>query len=269
MALFKEIHCKKCGKKTNVLTRWKLLDKNYVCGECTKSIPATIINSLETMSFEEFEDLISYIEYSQSELKSKFNETHSYQGVHLDADNKLFYTKASLLDEYMCFELKYLKVFNLYFMPNDVKDGLLGKKVEGKLIASYQMGWPSVLYNKVHNKNISATAKSKLLSSKISYENPKGMDEFLALFNTVWEEAMVDEYGNYENSAEQVAFSDELQQAMILFMIDDLEETSIDDLKAQRNRLIKSFHPDKDGQIDTKFSQKINSAYELLKEQLK
>ena len=43
------------------------------------------------------------------------------------------------------------------------------------------------------------------------------------------------------------------------------EGYTLDELKKQRNRLLKSFHPDEGSEETKKYAQKINSAYELLK----
>lgn len=55
---------------------------------------------------------------------------------------------------------------------------------------------------------------------------------------------------------------------MALFMLDDLENITLEKVKMQRNRLIKTFHPDKGSADDTNYAQKINNAYEVLKSYL-
>ena len=57
----------------------------------------------------------------------------------------------------------------------------------------------------------------------------------------------------------------ELHHAATLFMIDDLENVSLDDLKKRRNELIKTFHSDNRNVSEDSCSQKINDAYEVLK----
>lgn len=54
--------------------------------------------------------------------------------------------------------------------------------------------------------------------------------------------------------------------ALNLFMLD--EGYTMDELKKQRNRLLKSFHPDEGSEETKKYAQKINSAYEILKRNL-
>ncbi len=55
---------------------------------------------------------------------------------------------------------------------------------------------------------------------------------------------------------------------MALFMLDSLDNVTLEEIKGYRNRMIKTFHPDKGSAEDTKYAQKINKAYELLKQHL-
>lgn len=43
------------------------------------------------------------------------------------------------------------------------------------------------------------------------------------------------------------------------------EGYTLDELKKQRNRLMKTFHPDEDDAEMTRYAQKINNAFSLLK----
>lgn len=60
--------------------------------------------------------------------------------------------------------------------------------------------------------------------------------------------------------------SSDYYAALNLFMLD--EGYTMDELKKQRNRLLKSFHPDESSEETKKYAQKINSAYEILKRNL-
>lgn len=48
-------------------------------------------------------------------------------------------------------------------------------------------------------------------------------------------------------------------------MLEDVENLTLEQVKKQRNRLIRMYHPDTGSDADTKFAQKINNAYEILK----
>lgn len=68
---------------------------------------------------------------------------------------------------------------------------------------------------------------------------------------------------NYRTSG---THSSDYYAALNLFMLD--EGYTMDELKKQRNRLLKSFHPDEESEETKKYAQKINSAYEILKRNL-
>ena len=100
------------------------------------------------------------------------------------------------------------------------------------------------------------------------YDNPDGMDDFMLYFERSWREAL--EQAEYDDCFDyQEGNISELQQAMSLFMIDSLDEITPEGLKALRNKLIKTFHPDAGTDDDTKHAQKINAAYEIIKNALK
>ena len=64
-----------------------------------------------------------------------------------------------------------------------------------------------------------------------------------------------------------LTISDEVQKALALFMFDSVADLTVEALKAQRNKLIKAFHPDQ-GESDEAYAKKINAAYELLSDVL-
>lgn len=127
------------------------------------------------------------------------------------------------------------------------------------------MSTPYFYHDEVLISNAKAKAKKKLFGSKIEFESPNGMDEFIYYFTRAWEadveEANAEFGGNTDASLE-------LQQAMALFMIDNLGDTTLEDLKILRNRLIKTFHPDAGETDNAKHAQKINAAYEILSKAL-
>ena len=49
-------------------------------------------------------------------------------------------------------------------------------------------------------------------------------------------------------------------------MIDSLNDITLDELKSLRNKLIRTFHPDAGGETDSKYAQKINAAFETIKQ---
>ena len=57
----------------------------------------------------------------------------------------------------------------------------------------------------------------------------------------------------------------DISKALALFMFDSLEDVTEEKLKKQRNMLLKAYHPD-EGIADDTYSQRINTAYSLIKD---
>ena len=270
MRLFKEIHCAKCGRKTNLLFRTKLADENYLCSECTSMIPEYMLDSLQKRyTLEYYNGLIEYIYYSNKALRPIFQETHSYYNIHIDVEHGLFYMGKSVNDNTVFLRMRYVDDYTFKFTAEEIKEGTFGDKVTGKILFRIQMGHPIFYHEAVLDCNVKVKAKQAFFGTEYRYENPKGMDEFMMLF----ESARLDDLRAYQKSLEDEWYDSEeetteLKQAMSLFMIDNLSDTTLESLRAQRNRLIKTFHPDATSDSDTKYAQKINAAYEILKQNI-
>jgi len=193
MALFKEINCVECGNKTSVMTRRKLCGDQYLCASCVRKLPVYLMDDIDKRDLEWYHETVSYIETTNQELKEMFHETHNFQGIHLDMENKIFYVDEGLLEEPLFLEFKNLTDFKLFFNPGEFKDGMLESKVTGTLVMILDMNKPVFMRTKKISSNVKAPAKKKMFGTKIEYSNPKGMDEFLLYFSTAWENAMIEE----------------------------------------------------------------------------
>lgn len=269
MGLFKEINCAVCGKKTSLLSRTKLTDGNYLCGECTSIIPSFMMDSFyTTYSVEDYHSLKHYIEKSNQELRPIFHETHHYYSIHIDTEHKLFYIGSRITNQTVFFRFRYISDYKLLFYAEEFKEGLIGDKVSGKVLFKILMNVPYFYHEEILDRNVKAKAKKSFFGSEVSCENPKEMDDFLMYFNIAFDSDKEEFYSSYENFGEDTSVISELQQAMILFMIDSMEGVTLNALKEQRNSLIKIFHPDKSSDNNTKYAQKINAAYEVLKQHI-
>lgn len=272
MGLFKEIYCAHCGAKTKLLTRMKLNDGTYLCSRCAKAIPSEMLSTAHKgYDLEDYHALLEYINFSNTHLRPLFHETHSYYTIHIDTEHKILYFGYSIDEETVFYHFHNLDDFTLVFRAEELKEGLLGDKVTGKVLMTVKMAHPYFYYEEILDHSAKAKAKQKLLSSRIEYENPKGMDEFILFFQTAWNASIYEaENAQYQqaDNPNYPAIADDLQQAMTLFMLDSLDNVTLEDIKAHRNRLIKAFHPDKGSAADTAYAQKINNAYEIIKQYL-
>ena len=269
MGLFKEIHCAECDKKTNFLLRTKLTDGNYLCSDCTSKIPSHMMESFSLYyTLEDYHSLNSYIAESNKNLRPIFQETHHYYSIHIDTIHNLFYIGDTIDDFTLFYRFRYISDYKIIFQPETLKEGVVGNKVSGKVLFKILMNIPYFYYEKILDRNVKVKAQKAFFGTEIQYENPKGMDDFVMYFDLAFNSDRDAFYSNYENFGEDTTVASELQQAMTLFMIDDLSNVTLGHIKEQRNKLIKIFHPDKSEDNNTKYAQKINAAYEVLKQNL-
>lgn len=259
MALFKPIYCDECGAKTTPVFRAKLQDGKCLCQKCAGVIPLFVYDSLlKKYTLDDYHDFKEHIEYSNIVLRPQFQETAHYHSIHLDENNYIFYLGNKIKEDTVFLELSCVVDFDILFNPEDFKEGILGDVVYGNVLFEIDMFDPMFHHEEKLATHVKTKAKKKLFGSKITYENPPDMEAFLIRFQNAWISCCND---SHEDNAEDSA----IQKAMTLFMYDSLEGITIDELKNQRNRLIKAFHPDAGSDDDTVFAQKINGAYALLK----
>lgn len=266
MSLFKEIYCAECGAKTNLLTRTKLSDNKYLCSKCTTNIPSFIKTCMDGIySLEDYHHLMDYLKESNEVLKQKFKETGTYQSLHLDAFNGLFYIEDSMWEEPVYLKLSNIVEFELLFSPDTLKEGIMRDKVYGRTLFRVGMSEPFFYYEKIIERKAKAKAKKVFFGTKLECENPKGMDDFLLSFRAAYDACMKHSYDYDHDNVESNEGPTPLQRALALFMYDNLEAVTMENLKAQRNKLIKTFHPDLGSEENNQFAQKINEAFEVLK----
>lgn len=269
MGLFKDIYCADCGKKTNLILRTRLTDGNYLCSTCTARIPKFMLESFyEHYDLENYYSLKQYINYSDTSLRPMFKETNKFHDIHLDAHNRLFYLGYDINEKTVFFHLYCIDDYDITFSAEEFKEGMLGDKVKGKVLFRITNDYPAFHYETVLDYGAQAKAKKVFFGTEVKYENPGGMDDFLLFFQTAYLEDLRILCDSLSDDEDENETDNQLQCAMSLFMIDDLKDCTLEQLKAQRNRLIKTFHPDKSSDNDTKYAQKINAAYEVLKKHL-
>lgn len=176
MALFKEIKCAHCGKKTSMLSRTQLMDNEYVCGSCTSGIPQETMAVLYTCTKEDFSSIRNFFDVENKQREKLFKTTDKYKCVHLDREHELLY-----LDNVrpkMYFSLFDLEEFDLTYVPTTAKEGLLSDKVNGDVHLNIRVNSPPFARKEVIAKDVKTTGEIKgLIRKKLEYHNPKGIDE--------------------------------------------------------------------------------------------
>lgn len=190
MGLFKEIHCASCGKKTNLIQRTRLKDDQYVCSECTSNIPSFVKHGLsEHYTYADFQKLKEYIEYSGRYIGMKFHETHHYESLHLDANNGYFYFDHGFMSKPFYLQVENVVGIDLIFEPEVYKEGIFTEKVKGDVKMVLGVSGPHIVHTETVAFGTKGNAKLKkgIFKDKVEYENPKGMDEFIAAFQETHE----------------------------------------------------------------------------------
>lgn len=204
MGFFKEITCAHCGKRAGMLGRVALDNDQYVCGKCMKDFPTEIQTELAGHSYQDFLRVRHYMDEINPKLKKTFHETHKYYKIHIDTAHDLFYLDDLYPTVYFRFEN--LKDFSLEYVADTVKDGMLSTKVNGKIFM--KIGVEDLLFFRdcVLASDVKANAKvSGVINKKYTYENPKGMDDFLHHFQGAWTHAVTEVLNRYlrEREAEE------------------------------------------------------------------
>lgn len=181
MALFKEIKCAHCGKKTSMLSRTQIMDDEYVCGTCTSGMPAETIALLHEYDSDDFANIHHFFNVENKERAKVFKETKKYKCVHLDEDHDLIY-----LDHVrpkMYFSTNDLTEFFLEYRPATVKEGFLSDKVTGDVHLTIKSDLPPYARQEIIAKDVKTTGEIKgLIKKKFTWNNPKGIDEINSYF---------------------------------------------------------------------------------------
>lgn len=188
MGLFKEIHCDHCGEKTNVITRTKLKDGKYICSKCTSMVPHYIKTHLWNYEYNDFVKLRQFINYSEQTASKLFKETHAFLSLHLDSEHGLFYFAPGLLSTPFYFQVEDVESISLEYDPDKFKEGFFSDKVTGTVKLKLKMRHPYLDYEKELASGVKASAhlKQGVFKDKVEYDNPKGMDEFIAQFQDAY-----------------------------------------------------------------------------------
>lgn len=261
---FKEVHCDICGNKAGLLTRKELKDGKVVCFDCVHdmNLPDYVRENLsEYYDLEKLYQLKEYMTYSKEVLEPKFKETVSYGKLHLDETNGLFYIDEGLLSMPMYTELKKLTSFEMIFNPEELKEGVFHDKVSGSVAAVLSVEWPLYIYAKTVADKVKAEAKKATFSSKVTYAEPVELELFKTRFLMAASKVMEENEAQPEQVSSEIS---ELEKAKALFMLDGRDDFTIEEVKKQRNRLIRMYHPDVGSEEDTKYAQKINNAYDVI-----
>lgn len=276
--------CAICGQKAGVLTRHRLCDDTVLCFDCAYEIPSYVKPFLpDHYNLDDVKRLKKYLKHCKERLSREFIETASFGALRIDEEHGWVHIDEGDMATELFVEFKDIQWFNMDFTAKHVKEGLFDNKVFGHVDLELSVSNPYFEFDGPITGRVKAQSETITFSRSnyrhTTYSNPKELDIFVARF-----EAAMERFGNhseheqyqqqeereYQESTYSQTNMGELQKARALFMFDDNESYTLDELKKRRNRLIRMYHPDisSDSDADTRFAQKINDAYEILKKSL-
>lgn len=260
----KEAECQACGTSVKG-TEQTLLGPNGVvlCKHCAAKIHPRIMPYAKTdWNFEDYNDYISWEEETKEE-RNQFDPDYDYRNIlSIDMDHGLF-SVGSGKKAGMVFRFADIDSYELNFKPQELKEGILGDKVQGDEYITLQLSRPNVYLEEVVNYGVKVRARKKgIISTKFEYGFSKEFSEIVRAFAIcVYLESQTRKKAN--DIIQESQRISEIEKALALFMFDSMDEVTTENLKKQRNALIKAFHPDKN-ETNEAYSQKINAAYDLL-----
>ena len=207
-----EVTCANCGKTGKIMFFSKLKDENRICSACKGTIPYEFDFKAKESTLEDFKELYDFMQYTNNELEPIFDpdDDYSYGSFEVDPVHYLCRVDGSFV-----FEISNIMLYNIVFKAEEFKDGIFSSKVKGDVyLTSLILRNPVGSFDEVMIKSgAKGKAEKKLLSSTITYQNPKDLDLFLLNFESLWSK-----------------FEDERQQKEL----DDLVEQKAKELLAQR-----------------------------------
>ncbi len=272
-AMRKPVACSCCQQETRGVDQekwgWGGPNSFIICKQCaTRVNPQIVPYAKEHWSYKDFADYLNWEEETKKQ-RSQFVITEKYGSesvLMVDNIHNLFSIgRAKLIGNGqpgMIFRFEDLADFDLDFKPDEIKEGVLGNKVRGTEYANITLCRPVVNIEVSLNSAAEYSLRKKgLLSSKYEYDMSEEFLKVISAFTICASMELAKKSGTM--SEENQSF-DEVQKALALFMFESMADVTEDNLKKQRNALIKAFHPDA-GENNEAYSQKINAAYDLLK----
>lgn len=258
----KPAKCQSCGSSIKG-TEQTLLGpgKVVLCKECASKIHPQIFSyAKNNWSYKDYTDYVAWEKETKDE-RGQFNPDCEYGcKLSIDTERGLFSIGAGKSGR-LVFRFTDLTDYELNFKPEEVKEGLLGDKVEGDEFIAVELARPRVYLEYVINYGVKLKLRKKgILSSKYEYDLSDGFLEAIRAFTLCVYIEVAKRKGAYQQETQNIG---EIEKALALFMFDSMDEVTESNLRQQRNTLIKAFHPD-NNESNEAYSQKINAAYELL-----
>ncbi|MBO4847065.1 MAG: J domain-containing protein [Lachnospiraceae bacterium] len=240
-----------------------------ICKDCSQLMPSSTLRSLKMEPASTVKRLIDITRSNIPRYRKIFDETSHFGNIHIDERNGLI----ALCSNREIKDGKLKSSCKNIFSVLNVQDCNFNIKTESSSENAVKVSIHFILVLAEPNITIKeqighATCNAHRVDYEhISYSEPSALTLFRSIFvgmlRQTWEKY---DYMQSHNFISPQAV--ELTLSRALFMVD--EQYTLNEIKRQRNRLIKAFHPDSNKDIDaTKYTEKINNAYKILKDNLR
>jgi len=254
----------------------KLSNGNGICNQCFSKLSEIAKDNISHLTEYDVKENYLYVEEISNHYKKIFIETAYYGDLHIDEINGLFaFCKKSAIDRngkivkdikdiYHCLNLSNISIT---IIPNKRKSNRNQICGTVKLIGVLEK--PQLNINRIIKDN----AFCKLYEvddEHLGWSEPNDLIFFKNMFNK-----MIDiSYKKYEkleeekykdNVQHEIAKNEDIEyiKAKAVFMLDG-NDFSKEDIRRQRNLLLKTFHPDESIHSSSKYAQEINRYYQIL-----
>lgn len=267
--------CEICEQPAGIIFRKKLSDQSYICTNCQRKLPKTAVETISHLNTYDIHRLIQYEENEVEELNNIFIRTCGYGNLHLDEINGLFaicdiknFDESRKIKTYVkdIFKCRDLSAITIRLIPSPSQKNK--KKIIGDIRLIATLDNPSFNINTIIKKQIAVEYKESS-PGFIVWDDPIELAYFKDSFNKTIEKIHIDQIKtNYSEKIYQDKEDVELVKAMAMFMIKDRNYT-MKEVKEQRNRLLKTFHPDEGNLKSSEYASDINHYYEILIKNIK
>lgn len=254
------MNCSFCKKKMTSIFSHKA-GSFCICNACLSRIPFYFSKNLDSYSYEEISSIIEWEHEKKNGLKQIFFTTSSYGYLHIDSLHHLIaignandFEKGKPVNN----DVLIIEIENMNNVSFDVDvDRSSTEEINGSILMSIAVDVPNIELKNVLIKKNETIIPTMANENSVTFSLPPDVE---LIWNEIYEikEQLVNH--DFLLSGNQR----DIDRAMGLYMVED--EFTLDQLKKQRNILMKAFHPD----IDTtegadERSQFVIKAYELLK----
>ena len=255
------MNCSFCNKKIAKMFSHKG-DSFSICNNCLSKLPFYFSKRISEYTYEEINAILSWESEKKNGLKQIFFTTSSYGNLHVDSIHHLLaigdmndFEKGKPISN----DVLIVEIENLQNISFDVKvDKSSIDEVRGSITMSCIINNPNITIQSILIKKNESITPSMVVNDSVVFSLPP---EVQLIWNEILEVREQLDKHSFLLSGNQR----EIDMAMGLYMVKD--GFTLDQLKKQRNLLMKVFHPDVDiSEGADERSQIVINAFNLLKQ---